>query len=615
MSSFVNISTYKFVALSNLQQLRERLIGHCKERGLKGTILLSTEGINLFVAGTLPAIDFLLGELRTVPGLFDLAPKVSESAEQPFSRMLVRIKREIIAFGVEAINPAQRTSPKLTARQLKAWLDEGRPVTLLDARNDYEVRLGTFKNALPIGVNHFREFPNAAQRLPEELKDQPIVMFCTGGIRCEKAGPFLEREGFRNVFQLEGGILKYFEECGDAHYEGECFVFDQRVGVDPSLRETGATQCYQCQTPLNAEDQRDSRWVPSVSCPYCFKSNETQMAENIHRRQELICRATNPLPGSQAYDNYRPINVPAELDGVTLVDLVSRIFPHVPSATWDMRIREGLLRNDNKQPVFANQRVRNGERYLHLLPATVEPDVRADIRVLHEDEAILVLDKPAPLPIHPCGRFNRNSLQSILNTVYRPQKPRVAHRLDANTTGLVVCARTRHYAGLLQPQFMASEVEKVYLVRVQGHPSENNFFCEAPISDEPEALGTRRVDQEHGLAARTNFKVVERFPDGTALLEARPITGRTNQIRIHLWHLLFPVRGDQAYLPGRQIGVTQTLAVNDPPLCLHAWRLGFVHPLTLTRVKFAAPLPAWADYPSLHSNLEAKNTPPVLNGK
>jgi predicted sulfurtransferase len=198
----------------------------------QSAVLLSTEGINLFVAGSRESINLLLVELRNVPGLSSLEPKISESEHQPFNRMLVRIKKEIIAFGVEGIDPGKRTSPKLPATTLKQWLDEGRTVTLLDTRNDYEVKLGTFKNAHTIGIDHFREFPDAVRKLPESMKDQPIVMFCTGGVRCEKAGPFMEMEGFRNIFQLEGGILKYFEECGSAHYDGECFVFDQRVGVD-----------------------------------------------------------------------------------------------------------------------------------------------------------------------------------------------------------------------------------------------------------------------------------------------------------------------------------------------------------------------------------------------
>ena len=137
--------------------------------------------------------------------------------------MLVRIKKEIIAFGVPGIEPAKRTAPKLAPQELKRWLDEGRPVTLLDTRNDYEVKAGTFKNAVTLGIDHFRNFPAAVQQLPAELKQQPIVMFCTGGIRCEKAGPYMEREGFEQVFQLDGGILKYFEECGGDALRGRVF--------------------------------------------------------------------------------------------------------------------------------------------------------------------------------------------------------------------------------------------------------------------------------------------------------------------------------------------------------------------------------------------------------
>jgi UPF0176 protein len=270
MSSFINISAYKFVPLDDLPARRGRLLELTRSAGLKGTILLSPEGINLFVAGTRESVDALLAALRVIPGLEDLTPKESESEEQPFNRMLVKIKREIIAFGVPGVDPARHPTAKLPARTLKQWLDEGRPVTLLDTRNDYEVRMGTFRGARAAGIDHFRDFPRAVARLPETLKTQPIVMFCTGGIRCEKAGPYLEQAGFANVHQLDGGILKYFEECGGAHYEGECFVFDRRVGVDPALRETNSVLCFNCQMPLTGEEQRDPRYVPDRSCPHCF---------------------------------------------------------------------------------------------------------------------------------------------------------------------------------------------------------------------------------------------------------------------------------------------------------------------------------------------------------
>ncbi len=280
MSSFVNISAYKFTPLDELPVWRERLLEVSRAGDLRGTILLSAEGINLVVAGTRSQIDTLLATLRRIPGLADLTPKESLSAEQPFNRMLVKIKKEIIAFGIPGIDPARRPSPKLSARTLKQWLDEGRPLTLLDTRNDYEIRLGTFRGALPAGIENFREFPAAVKNLPEEMKERPIVMFCTGGIRCEKAGPFLEQAGFKHVHQLDGGILKYFEECGGAHYEGECFVFDQRVGVDPSLRETNSVLCSNCQLPLTEAEQQNARYVPEVSCPYCA---DTPAAGHVSR--------------------------------------------------------------------------------------------------------------------------------------------------------------------------------------------------------------------------------------------------------------------------------------------------------------------------------------------
>lgn len=594
MPKFSNIAAYKFASLTELRSLRARLLALCKSWELKGTILLSTEGINLFVAGAPEKINLLLTELHRIPGLETLEVKISESDDQPFNRMLVRIKKEIIAFGVEGIEPAKRTSPKLPPKTLKQWLDEGRPVTLLDTRNDYEVKLGTFNNALPIGVDQFREFPAAVAKLPEEMKERPIVMFCTGGIRCEKAGPFMEREGFKNIFQLEGGILKYFEECGGAHYTGECFVFDQRVGVDPSLHETDSDQCFNCQTPLTKEEQQDERFVPGKSCPYCFKTPEQQMRLTIAQRHETIARFINPLPGSQPYDNYRPVTIPQECDGQTLVEALCAIVKHVPRTEWMTECERGLMLNNDREVVSAVQIVRAGEFYLHKFPNIVEPDVNGRIEILHEDEALIVVNKPAPLPMHAAGRFNRNTLQYILEHLYHPQKPRPAHRLDANTTGVLLITRTRHFASKLQPQFANGQVEKIYLVCVQGQPTQDEFSCDAAISAAAGEVGTRDIDLEEGLASRTNFRVLRRNNDGTTLLEACPLTGRTNQIRVHLWHLGYPVKGDAVYLQGGKIGDTQTLRPTDPPLCLHASRVAFNHPLTRKRVEFCAPPPDWA---------------------
>jgi RluA family pseudouridine synthase len=246
------------------------------------------------------------------------------------------------------------------------------------------------------------------------------------------------------------------------------------------------------------------------------------------------------------------------------------------------------------EPVAATRVVRAGERYRHVFPNVTEPDVNGAVVILHEDEALIVVNKPAPLPMHSGGRFYRNTLQHILNEIYHPQKPHPAHRLDANTTGLVLVTRTRHFAGKLQPQFVNGQIEKIYLVRVQGSPVEDVFSCDAPISTEAAALGSRVVDEISGQSACTEFRVLQRHADGTTLLEARPLTGRTNQIRVHLWHLGFPVCGDPVYLIGQRTGDKQTLAVEDPPLCLHAWRIKFIHPLSGQPMEFTAPAPVWA---------------------
>ncbi len=595
MPTVTNISTYRFAELTDLKELRDELMAKCKSWELKGTILLSTEGINLFVAGAAESIERLIEKLQSISGLENLAPKVSLSDAQPFNRMLVRLKKEIIAFGVDAVRPANYTSPKLAARELKQWLDEGRPVTLLDTRNDYEVKLGTFKGALVPHINTFREFPAAVREMPDALKDQPVVMFCTGGIRCEKAGPFMELEGFKNIYQLDGGILKYFEECGGDHYEGECFVFDQRVGVDPGLRETETAVCYACQAPLDANDQADYRYAEGVSCPHCYVSAPARMAEKIAERHAALARVCEPLPGSVAEENRRPINIPAACDGMALLDALITIFPQISREEWARRCDENRFIHYGGTVRSRQHIVRGGERVLQIFPAAKEPDVATGIQILHEDDAILVVHKPAPLPMHSGGRFHRNTLQNLLNLAYAPRFPRPVHRLDSNTTGLVLFARTRQFCRMLQCQFIDGTVDKRYLVRVLGHPEKDSFVAESAISHDSGAMGTRTIDDENGLSARTDFTVLGLYADGTSLLEAKLGTGRTNQIRIHLWELGHPVVGDPAYLLDRKIGKTQTLSLADPPMQLHAWKLSFVHPLTGEPISFESPRPPWSE--------------------
>ncbi len=400
------------------------------------------------------------------------------------------------------------------------------------------------------------------------------------------------------MFQLDGGILKYFDDCGGEHYDGECFVFDQRVGLDPNLTATENLLCFKCLSPLTVADQEDPRYVPEQSCPYCFLTDAEQMARTLTTRELAIRQVTTPLPGSVPHDNDRPLKISAKHDGLELLPALCKIFPHLTREYWQERLDLRFVLNTKGQSVAADQRVRSGEVYLHRTPANIEPAVNAAIRLLHEDAAIVVVHKPAPLPLHPSGRFNRNSLQWILNQVYYPQKLRPVHRLDANTTGVVVFARTRHFASQLQTQFPAGDVEKHYLARIQGRPPAALFDCDAPIGVESTTLGGRTVDAD-GLAARTEFRLLHEFSDGTSLVLARPITGRTNQIRVHLAHLGFPICGEQTYLLDHKFGETQTHSVTDSPLCLHAQRISFLHPLTRERVTFDCPAPAWSERQSL----------------
>ena len=567
-TDYINIAAYKFVTLTDLPAWKELLLPLCRQLGLKGTILLSPEGINLFLAGTRSAVDEFWKELRLHEPFSDMTAKESVSDHQPFSRMLVRLKKEIIAFGIDGIDPREQTSAKISPAQLKEWLDEGREVTLLDTRNDYEVEVGTFHNAVPIGVDHFRDFPAAVEQLPEAMKAQPLVMFCTGGIRCEKAGPMMEQAGFQHVYQLDGGILKYFEDCGGDHYDGECFVFDQRVAVDCNLQETETSQCYACQATLSAEDRRSPHFVPSVSCPHCYRDPETLLAETLQQKQAAVAEAIDPLPGSMPYDNVRPLNVPERFDRQTLIDFLDGFHPHIGRDAWRSLCDEGRIVHRGVQ-ARPERTVRAGERYEHLTPAMVEPDVNADIRILYEDDHLIVVDKPAPLPMHPSGRFNRNTLVHILNVVYAPLRPRAAHRLDANTSGVVVFSKTRSVAARVQPQFESGTIEKRYVARIHGHPEAEQFECTAPIGTNTTGVGGRRIDPD-GQAARTEFVVRQRDTDGTSLIYCYPKTGRTNQIRLHLWHLGFPIVGDPLYQPDGNMGEQQTLTPSDPPMQLLA---------------------------------------------
>lgn len=237
MLSITNIAGYRFVRLSAnfISVLQSQLEKETFRLGLKGTILLSNEGINLFLAGERKAIICLQSLLNSFSCFQNLTFKESFSDFQPFKKMLIKVKKEIITFGIDSIQPELFTAPNISPETLRKWLkDRSKPV-LLDTRNAFEVAWGSFENALHLNLKHFREFAAATEKLTKINKKTPVITFCTGGIRCEKASAFLLKTGFEEVYQLEGGILNYFEKCGGSHYQGLCFVFDDRKALTSSL--------------------------------------------------------------------------------------------------------------------------------------------------------------------------------------------------------------------------------------------------------------------------------------------------------------------------------------------------------------------------------------------
>ena len=240
MKSILNIAAYLFVSLDGLPDLRTKMLEECNSRELKGTILLTGEGINLFLAGRTDALRGFLDWLRTDPRFAPLQAKESWSDDQPFKKMLIKLKNEIIRMNHPTIQPEKGRANFIAPKKLQEWLDRGtddlgRPVVMVDTRNAFEVDYGTFENALHFNIEKFTEFPAAITAHKEALADKTLVSFCTGGIRCEKSGLYMREIGMEHSYQLEGGILKYFEEVGSAHYRGSCFVFDEREALEPNL--------------------------------------------------------------------------------------------------------------------------------------------------------------------------------------------------------------------------------------------------------------------------------------------------------------------------------------------------------------------------------------------
>ena len=270
-NSVVNIAGYKFEPLKNPVDLVRMYQQKCDELKLKGTMLISKNGINFSLAGTQQATDTIIAFLEEDNRFINIPLKVTYSETQPFRRMKVRLKKEIISLGRKDINPKELTGERISPQDLKNLLDNKEDVLVLDTRNEYETRVGKFENAIDLNLDTFRDFPKAIESLPEEYKDKQIVMYCTGGIRCEKASAVMMKAGFADVKQLEGGVLDYFKETGGAYWEGDCFVFDERVALDTELNETDYIYCYICREPLSAEEKASPDFKINEYCPYCVK--------------------------------------------------------------------------------------------------------------------------------------------------------------------------------------------------------------------------------------------------------------------------------------------------------------------------------------------------------
>lgn len=289
MNKIVVAALYKFAPLHNYRELKTPLLQHCLKFGIKGTLLLAAEGINGTVAGSRSGIDSLLTYLRADPRLSDLDHKESYCDTQPFYRTRVKLKKEIVTLGVPEVDPNRHVGQYVAPKDWNELIADPE-VLLVDTRNDYEVGIGTFKNAINPKTKTFREFPQFVQQNLLDAKDKKIAMFCTGGIRCEKSTSYLLQQGFKNVFHLKGGILKYLEEVPPEQslWEGECFVFDNRVAVNNELAPGAYDQCHGCRNPLSETDRESPLYSPGVHCPHCYHTLTAEQLERFAERHKQV---------------------------------------------------------------------------------------------------------------------------------------------------------------------------------------------------------------------------------------------------------------------------------------------------------------------------------------
>ena len=296
--AYLTTAMYHFVSLPHFESLREPLLQFCAARDIKGTLLLANEGINGTVAGSEKSILELLNYLKTDPLFEDnfkgLGHKESWSDKHPFYRMKVKLKKEIVTLGVPGVSPTKVVGQYVKPQDWNKIISDPE-VILIDTRNDYEYAIGSFKNAINPKINTFSEFPEYVKSHYDPKKHKKVAMFCTGGIRCEKASSYMISEGFDEVYHLEGGILKYLEEISpqESLWQGECFVFDQRVAITHGLQIGEFDQCYACRYPLSKEDVKSDKYIPGISCPHCFNTHTPEKLRGLTERQKQVIIGKN----------------------------------------------------------------------------------------------------------------------------------------------------------------------------------------------------------------------------------------------------------------------------------------------------------------------------------
>ncbi|MCH8500896.1 MAG: rhodanese-related sulfurtransferase [Aliidiomarina sp.] len=286
---YICAALYKFVELNDYEALRQPLFDVMAEHQVKGTLLLAREGINGTICGTRESIDATLAWLRSDPRLADLEHKESLSEAQAFYRTKVKLKKEIVTMGIDWIDPKNVVGTYVKPQEWNQLINDP-DVLLIDTRNDYEYAVGTFKGAVNPKTETFREFPEYVQQHLDKGKHKKVAMFCTGGIRCEKSTAYLKELGFDEVYHLQGGILKYLEEvpAEESMWDGECFVFDQRVTVKHGLEPGTYDQCYACRMPITAEEMASELYQKGVSCPHCYDKTTPDQKERFAEREKQI---------------------------------------------------------------------------------------------------------------------------------------------------------------------------------------------------------------------------------------------------------------------------------------------------------------------------------------